>query len=62
MNVMNDHCRCPGCGRCAASLNLEKVQAKLDAAYAELRKQRPAITAVFDRAVWDDAARQGAKK
>lgn len=33
----------------------EQLQAELAAVYLELRKQRPAITAVFDRAVWDKA-------
>ena len=43
---MNEpHCRCPGCGTCNAHV-------ERDAAYAELSKQQPCITAVFDRAVW----------
>jgi reverse gyrase len=31
---------------------LAKTEEELSAAYAELSKQRPAITAIFDREVW----------
>lgn len=33
----------------------DQLQTELDEAYAEIRKQRPARTAVYDRKVWDRA-------
>lgn len=39
---------------------IQQLEAELAAAYAELNKQRPCIKAVFDREVWDRAARQSA--
>jgi hypothetical protein len=35
---------------------IKRLEAELSAAYAEIRKQRPVIKAVFDRDVWDRAA------
>jgi uncharacterized coiled-coil protein SlyX len=32
---------------------IDELRAALTAAYAELRKQRPSITAIFDKSVWD---------
>ncbi len=34
---------------------VKRPELELAEAYAELRKQRPTIKAVFDRAVWDRA-------
>ncbi len=34
---------------------VKRLELELAEAYAELRKQRPTIKAVFDRAVWDRA-------
>ena len=36
----------------------QSLKEELAAAYAELRKQRPAIKAVFDRNVWDRAMKE----
>lgn len=50
------------CETCDLAEDLAKVEAERDAlrrelaeVYAEMRKQRPAITAVFDRDVWEQA-------
>lgn len=37
---------------------LTMTERERDAAYAELNKQRPAITAIFDRNVWDAAKKK----
>lgn len=59
----------PKCNRCGQTIclgqcsnpycELAHVRAELADAYAEMRKQRPAITAVYDRAVWDKAEEAG---
>lgn len=38
---------------------LRAMQQELDAAYTELRKMKPSIYAVFDRAVWERARKAG---
>lgn len=39
----------------AAAEELDRLEAELAAAYAELRKQHPVIKAVFDPEVWANA-------
>lgn len=41
------------------AIRIDRAEEELAAAYAELRKQRPAITAMFDREVWDKAQKAG---
>ena len=41
-----------------SALGVPSLKEELAAAYAELRKQRPAIKAVFDRDVWDRAMKE----